>query len=199
MFSLKDKKKNISDEEDYDDVSSEEEVKPSKKKTTKKTKKEAYEYVKKEYTTEEKKDLIKNTIIIPEDRWYTLEPGLFISYDKPDGSFVKGGYIISVGTTKTNNRKYFKINFYQTDNSKGYTLYFDNIKTLYKKINETSYYELNAIREAYEVKINGLQELLLKQTTYKKTLEQTMNTRFTKVEDNLKKTLMKIKQLHNLS
>lgn len=143
---------------------------------------------KKSYTQDEINLLIKNTIIIPEDKWMNLEPGVFISYIKKDGTFVKGGYIQVVNQSKAK-RKYFRIVFNQNSNSKGYTLYLDQIQTLYKKINETSYYELNAIRESYDKIINKLEDKI-------NNLENLLLNKIEKNKENNNKILKLIKKLH---
>jgi len=152
---------------------------------------------KKIYTLEEKTELIKNTIVIPEDKWVNLEPGVFISYDKLDGTFVKGGYIQIFNKSKQG-RNYFRIIFNQSDTSKGYTLYLDLIKTIYKKIDETSYYELHAIREAYDTIINKLSKKIDDQNLYIKQLEEKLIIKIEKNEVNTKKVLKLVKDLHKL-
>jgi hypothetical protein len=152
---------------------------------------------KKQYTLEEKNELIKNTIVIPKDKWVNLEPGVFISYDKLDGIFVKGGYIQIFNKSKTG-RDYFRIIFNQSDTAKGYTLYLDQIQTIYKKIDETSYYELHAIREAYDIVINKLTNKIDEQTTYIKKMEENYNNKIEKNEDKIKKVLQLVKDLHKI-
>ena len=184
MFTLK--------KENYNDSDSDDNV---QKVTSAKTKSKDKD--KKQYTQGEIDDLIKNTIIIPKDKWMTLEPGIFISYYKTDNTFVKGGYIQVVNTSKSK-RKYFRIVFSQNDSSKGYTLYLDTIKTIYKKIDETSYFELHAIREAYEIKINDIKKENELLKNYIQQMEKKINDRFNKCENHSKQILLKIKELHNL-
>jgi hypothetical protein len=152
---------------------------------------------KKEYTIEEKDAIIKNTIHIPKDKWMNLEPGVFISYDRLDDTFVKGGYIQIVNKSKAG-KDYFRIIFNQNDTQNGYTLYLDQIKTIYKKIDETSYYELHAIREAYDIVINKLSKQVEDQNLYISKLEERLITKIEKNESNAKKILQKVKDLHDL-
>ena len=156
---------------------------------------------KKTYTDEEKKQIINNTIVIHKDKWQNLESGIFVSYDKIDNTFVKGGYIHMVN--KSNDGKlYFRIIFSQLNPDKGYILYFDQIKTLYKKIDQTSYYELNAIRDSYENIFKSMKEHTqnqdIKIAYLKKELEKKIDDQSVIFNNKCAKILGKIKELHNI-
>ena len=57
---------------------------------------------KKELTDEERKDFLKNSILIPKDQWLSLPLNSYISYIKNDDKFIKGGYIKLIFNKKNN-------------------------------------------------------------------------------------------------
>ena len=150
---------------------------------------------KKELTDEERKDFLKNSILIPKDQWLSLPLNSYISYIKNDDKFIKGGYIKLIFNKKNNDYLIYgsKLDKYNNDKYyKEFTINLNNIKEIYKKIDVSAIIEyqiiktnLNNIIEQFKSEIND------------KLLE--LDNKINKIDDNNKKTIKLIKNLHNIS
>jgi len=149
---------------------------------------------KKELTDEERKDFLKNSILIPKDQWLSLPLNSYISYIKNDDKFIKGGYIKLIFNKKNNDYLIYgsKLDKYNNDKYyKEFTINLNNIKEIYKKIDVSAIIEyqiiktnLNNIIEQFKSEIND------------KLLE--LDNKINKIDDNNKKTIKLIKNLHNI-
>lgn len=165
------------------DIENKENIKENIKKNTKK-----------ELTEEERKEFLKNSILIPKDQWLSLPLNSYISYIKNDDKFIKGGYIKLIFNKKNNDYLIYgsKLDKYNNDKYyKEFTINLNNIKEIYKKIDVSAIIEyqiiktnLNNIIEQFKSEIND------------KLLE--LDNKINKIHDNNKKTIKLIKNLHNI-
>jgi hypothetical protein len=77
--------------------------------------------------------ILSNSTEIEKKEWIKLCFNDYISYEKKDGTFSKGGYIKNIIRTESN-KLMFKILLESTSNyNKPYSIYFTTIKKLYKR------------------------------------------------------------------
>ena len=163
----------------------------------KNTKTKSKKYIDKEITEEEKKEYLKNSILIPSEQWLTLPVNSFISYIKKDGKFIKGGYIKLIYNKKESNYLIYgsKLDKYNNDRYyKEFTIKLDNIKEIYKKVDSSAIIEyqiiknnINSMIEKFKLDIDKIYEKI-----------NELDNKINKVEDNNKKTIKLIKNLHNI-
>lgn len=165
----------------------------AKEKTQKKNKKNKIN----ELTSEEIKEFLKNSINIPKDQWETIPINSFISYYKEDNNFVKGGYVKLIFTKNNNNYLIYgsKLDKYQNDKYyKEFTINLNNIKEIYKKIDQSAIIEYqiikNNISKLLDNSNNKIDEIINKISNLEK--------KIIKLEENHYKTLKLIKTLHNI-
>ncbi len=169
-----------------------------KKDSTKKTSKKYTKKTKSNILTEEEiKDYLKNSIIIPKDQWETLPINSFISYYKEDNSFIKGGFIKLIFNKNNNTYLIYgtKLDKYQNDKYyKEFTINLNNIKEIYKKIDQSAIIEYQIIKNNISKLIDNT-NLKLEETINKIVL---LEKKIIKLEDNHYKTLKLIKTLHKI-
>lgn len=166
-------------------------------------------------TKEEIKEYLKNSILIPKDKWEEIPLNSYISYTKNDGKFVKGGYIKIIFKKKnkknndnedeSNKDTEFeedtfmtlanKLEKYSNDKFfKEFTINLSNIKEIYKKINDSAFIEYQIIKNNV---LKLIQDFTKKLEKYDNEIEN-INKKITKLEDNNYKVLKLIKKLHNI-
>lgn len=149
-----------------------------------------------------KSKYINNSILIPDKEWKNLPLNSYISYIKNDDVFVKGGYIkiiydkedkdeinntymvLSNKLDKFSNDKYYK----------EFTVKLNNIKSIYKKINDSAFMEYQIIKNNIS---KFVQDMSDKYKTYDDVINS-INSRLTKLEENNLKVIKLIKKLHNI-
>lgn len=154
-------------------------------------------YVEKEITEEEKKEYLKNSILIPKDQWEKLPVNSFISYVKNDNKFIKGGFIklffkkkdidyliYSSKLDKYNNDRYYK----------EFTINLNNIKEIYKKVDTSAIIEYQIIKKDITA---SLSKFVTEIEKINNKLEE-LDIKINKAEENNKKTIKLIKNLHNI-
>jgi len=159
-----------------------------------KIKKNNKKKIEKEITEEEKKDFLKNSILIPKEQWNSLPVNSFISYIKNDDKFVKGGYIKLIFQKKDNDYLIYssKLDKYNNDRYyKEFTINLNNIKEIYKKIDVSAIIEYQIIK----TNLNNIIEKFKSEINNK--LEE-LNSKINKLDENNKKTIKLIKNLHNI-
>lgn len=155
-------------------------------------------------TDEEIKEYLKNSMAIPKEQWLTLPLNSFISYIKSDGKFVKGGYIKLIFKKKDKDYLIYgsKLDKYNNDKYyKEFTINLENIKDIYKKVDTSAVLEyqiiknnINTILDKFKLDIEKLN------STFEEINDKLddMNERINKIDDNNKKTIKLIKNLHGI-
>lgn len=154
--------------------------------------------IKKEITEDEIKEFLKNSILIPKDQWNSLPVNSFISYVKNDGKFIKGGYIKLIFQKKDNDYMIYstKLDKYNNDRYyKEFTINLNNIKEIYKKIESSAIIEYKIIK----TNINNILDQFKLQINEISNKVDELDKKIIKLEDNNKKTIKLIKNLHNIS
>lgn len=153
--------------------------------------------INKELTEEERKDFLKNSILIPKDQWLSLPLNSYISYIKNDNKFIKGGYIKLIFNKKNNDYLIYgsKLDKYNNDKYyKEFTINLSNIKEIYKKIDNSALIEYQIIKNNINKIINTtntkIEEMVSKMSNIEK--------KIIKLEENHYKTIKLIKNLHNI-
>lgn len=163
-----------------------------------KNKKNDKKKIEKEITEDEKKEFLKNSILIPSDQWNSLPVNSFISYVKNDGKFIKGGYIKLIFQKKDNDYIIYstKLDKYNNDRYyKEFTINLNNIKEIYKKIESSAIIEYKIIK----TNINNILDQFKSQINEISNKVDELDKKIIKLEDNNKKTIKLIKNLHNIS
>lgn len=163
-----------------------------------KIKKNNKKKIEKEITEEEKKDFLKNSILIPKEQWNSLPVNSFISYIKNDDKFIKGGYIKLIFQKKDNDYIIYssKLDKYNNDRYyKEFTINLNNIKEIYKKIDSSAILEYKIIK----TNINNILEQFKTQIIDINNKIDELDKKINKLDDNNKKTIKLIKNLHNIS
>jgi hypothetical protein len=152
---------------------------------------------KNELTEEEKKEYLKNSILIPKEQWLTLPVNSFISYIKNDGKFIKGGFIKLIFKKKEKDYLIYssKLDKYNNDKYyKEFTINLENIKEIYKKIDSSAIIEYQIIKtninnflDKFKTDIHNIYNKI-----------EDLNIKINKIEDNNKKTIKLIKNLHGI-
>lgn len=132
-------------------------------------------------------------IIVPRDQWENITPGSYIIYMGYDNNYRNGGYIKY--KYEKNNVRYFQIETKQgrKNNDPSYISFpvsYDEIKTLFKKIDPSAIVEINLIKKDLANKRDNIEYLnkkIMEETQARKNLES-------KIE-HLEKENKKIKTL----
>ncbi len=153
--------------------------------------------VSKELTEDEIKEFLKNSILIPKEKWEELPINSYISYYKEDDKFIKGGYVKLIFTKNDNLYMIYgtKLDKYNNDKYyKEFTINLNNIKSIYKQIDK------NAIIE-YQIIKNNITKLITDFNTKLDTIVIAIDKyekKIIKLEENHYKTIKLIKSLHNI-
>jgi hypothetical protein len=142
-------------------------------------------------------EYLKDSILIPNTDWNKLSIGSNISYYKNDGNFVKSGFIKAIYNNEGNDFiKYgTKLNTYFNDKYyKEFTVNTNNIKELYKKIDQSAILEYKIIKKNI---LNSMNSYMEKFTKIENDIS-TLSEKISKLEENHIKTIKFIKKLHNI-
>ena len=158
------------------------------------TKAKSKKNISKELTDEERKEFLKNSILIPKEQWLSLPINSYISYIKNDDKFIKGGYIKLIFNKKDTDYLIYgsKLDKYNNDRYyKEFTINLNNIKEIYKKIDVSAIIEYQIIK----TNLNNIIEKFKSEINNK--LEE-LDSKINKLDENNKKTIKLIKNLHNI-
>ncbi len=132
-------------------------------------------------------------IIVPRDQWENITPGSYIIYMGYDNNYRNGGYIKY--KYEKNNIRYFQIETKQGRKSNdpsyiSFPVTYDEIKTLFKKIDPSAIVEINLIKKDLANKRDNIEYLnkkIVEENQARKNLELKV--------DHLEKENKKIKSL----
>lgn len=146
-------------------------------------------------------EYIKESLLIPSDKWESIPINSNICYIKKDGKFVKGGYVKLI---YTKNEKLFlvysnKLDKYNNDKYyKEFTINLASIDKIYKKIDQSAIME-------YEIIKNNINKVITEFSTKLEKLDNIFNKiddiekKIVKLETNHYKIVKLIKKLHNIN
>lgn len=178
---------------DSDLESNDEKTIKKKEKKTSSSQKKTFKKMSENEITE----YLKDSILIPNTDWNKLSIGSNISYYKNDGNFVKSGFIKAIYNNEGNDFiKYgTKLNTYFNDKYyKEFTVNTNNIKELYKKIDQSAILEYKIIKKNI---LNSMNSYMEKFTKIENDIS-TLSEKISKLEENHIKTIKFIKKLHNI-
>lgn len=147
------------------------------------------------------KEIIKNSILIPKDKWEQIPINSQICYYKNDGKFVKGGYVKLIYTKNEKNFLVYsnKLDKYNNDRYyKEFTINLSSIDKIYKKIDQSAVMEYEIIKNNINTVINELSLKLEKLENVNSKLEE-IEKKIVRLESNHYKIVQLIKKLHNIN
>lgn len=135
-------------------------------------------------------------IIVPRDQWENITPGSYIIYMGYDNNYRNGGYIKY--KYEKNNIRYFQIETKQgrKTNDPSYISFpvaYDEIKTLFKKIDPSAIVEINLIKKDLANKRDNIEYLnkkMIEEIQARKNLENKID--YLEKENKKIKTLLKM-------
>ena len=128
---------------------------------------------------EDIKKLLVGYISVNKQNWSDIPIDSHIRYVKLDGTFVRGGFLTSINIKNGKYFMYLTNNLYNSSNKKNWPVAFDNITTLYKKIDKSSSIEMDTVKNKnVEIitQINKLVDIVKSQGVRLDQLEQKFRT-----------------------
>jgi hypothetical protein len=95
---------------------------------------------------EDIKKLLVGYIAVPKQNWVDIPTDSHIRYIKSDGTFIRGGFVISQNIKNGKYFMYLTNNLYNSPNKKNWPVSFDNITTIYKKVDKNNSVEVDVIK-----------------------------------------------------
>ena len=128
---------------------------------------------------EDIKKLLVGYISVNKQNWSDIPSDSHIRYVKLDGTFVRGGFLVSINIKNGKYFMYLTNNLYNSSNKKNWPVGFDNITTLYKKIDKSSSIEMDTVKNKNVeiiIQINKLVDIVKSQGVRLDQLEQKLKT-----------------------
>ena len=110
--------------------------------------------------TEDIKKLLVGYITVPRQNWVDIQTDTHIRYVKLDGSFVRGGFVVSQNIKNGKYFIYLTNNLYNSPNKKNWPVSFDNVSTIYKKIDKNNSVDMDTIKSKHIEIIQQINKLV---------------------------------------